>query len=103
MFIFPNLLDMKKQLLLTLSVALICGLTFLKCSPEVEVEVQQEVSCDCEQVTYLESKYQEETTNTWLLQHIEIERIPVGCQTETNFSVPPIGSVQREVYRIECN
>jgi hypothetical protein len=92
---------MKKQLLPMWSLALIFGITILGCSPETEV--QEETACDCDKVFYLESKVQEETTDEWMLEHIETSREDVECQSETSYSIPPIGSLTREVHRIECN
>lgn len=98
MFAVPNLLKMKKRLLSMLSLALIFSLSILGCSPDSEVEE----TCSCEKVTYIESKYQEESTNQWLLNYVETSREQVECQDETNYSIPPTGSVAREVFRIEC-
>ncbi|WP_144374500.1 hypothetical protein [Winogradskyella sp. PG-2] len=92
---------MKKQLPLMLVLALIFSVTFFGCSPESEA--LEESACDCDKVTYVESKYQEETTNEWLLEHLETNREDVQCQPETDYSIPPVGSLTREVHRIECN
>ena len=73
---------------------------FLGCSTESDLE---EEICTCEKVTYIEAKYLEETTETWLLNYNETEREPVDCQDETGYSVPPTGSEVRAVHRIECD
>lgn len=93
---------MKKQLQTVLPIYLMFSFTFLLgCSAESELDDDDD--CACEKVTYIEAKYLEETTETWLLSYSETDREDVDCQEETNYSVPPTGSEVREVYRIECN
>lgn len=83
-----------------LLVAPIFSITIIGCSAEPE---PTEEPCFCERVTYIESKYLEQSTETWLLDYNETDREPVECQSETNYSIPPIGSALREVHRIECD
>jgi len=83
-----------------LPVALILSLPFLGCTAET---APTEEPCACERVTYIEAKYQNQTTEKWLLGYNETARESVNCQTETDYSIPPTGSVLREVHRIECN
>jgi len=92
---------MKKKLKTMLTICLTSGFAlFLGCSTESDLDEQV---CGCERVTYIEAKYQQQGTGTWLLNYTETEREPVDCQEETNYSVPPTGSQLREVHRIECN
>ncbi len=92
---------MKKQLKTMSTTCLIFGFAlFLGCSTESELD---EDVCGCERVTYIEAKYQQQSTQIWLLNYTETNREPVDCQEATNYSVPPIGGELREVHRIECN
>lgn len=56
--------------------------------------------CFCEKVIYLEEKYQDEADSTWRINRIEIDRLAVDCQSETDFI--PTGGIL-ECFRIECN
>lgn len=90
-----NLTNMKKLLRFT-SVLAICNLIFLSsCAPE-----ENDPPCNCEEVFYQEAKYQEETTNVWLLSRTEISREATDCQDETDFIRTGNGT---EALRIECN
>ncbi len=98
MFAVPNLTNMKNLLRSTVLLAAVSLLLFFGCTPE-----EDESFCNCEKVFYIESKYQEQITDIWLLNYVETTREPTECQNETSYSIPPIGSSIREVYRVECN
>ncbi|WP_439151836.1 hypothetical protein [Winogradskyella sp.] len=61
---------------------------------------EEPIPCACEEVFYLEQKYQPEGDDTWLLERIETSRNAVPCQDETDFVRTGNGT---EVSRIECD
>lgn len=96
MFVVPNLSNMKKLLRSTVMLAVMSCLLFFSCTPAQE----SEATCNCEEATYMEEKYQEETDNSWQLNRIETNRVGIDCQDETDFVRTGNGT---EVKRIECN
>tara|TARA_R100001369_G_scaffold2966_1_gene9739 strand:- start:6527 stop:6760 length:234 start_codon:yes stop_codon:yes gene_type:complete len=74
----------------------VCSLLLLSsCAPE-----ENDPPCNCEEVFYEEAKYQDESTDEWLLSRIEIYRETISCQDETDFIRTGNGT---EASRIECN
>ncbi len=72
-------------------------LLLMGCTAETVVPPED---CDCEKVIYIEEKYQDSSDNSWYINRIEVDRIPVECQDETDFA--PTGEIL-ECFRIECN
>lgn len=83
---------MKKLLQSNVLLSATCCLLFFSCT------VQNETTCDCEEITYIEEKYVE--NGIWLLNRIETDRITVECQDETDYIRTGNGT---EVKSIQCN
>ena len=86
---------MKNLLQSTVLLAVLSCLLFFGCSAD-----QDEMTCACEEATYIEEKFQADSSEEWQLNRTETNRVPVECQDETDFVRTGNGT---EVTRIECN
>ncbi|NNE33182.1 MAG: hypothetical protein HKN40_12520 [Winogradskyella sp.] len=85
---------MKNLIRSSIALAISSLLLLISCVPE-----ENDPTCNCEEVFYAESKYQEGTSDVWLLDRTETSREPVACQDETDYTRTGNGT---EVSRIEC-
>lgn len=95
MFVVPNLINMKSLLRSTVLLVATSMLLLFGCTAEEEA-----IPCACEEVIYMEEKYQALPDETWLLNRVEISRTAIPCQDETDFIRTGNGT---ECSRIECN
>lgn len=83
---------MKKLLRSNVLLSALSCLLFFSCA------VENETTCECEEITCIEEKYQED--GIWLLNRIETNRVAVECQDETDFIRTGNGT---EAKSIQCN
>jgi hypothetical protein len=95
MFVVPNLIRMKNLLRSTVILVATSLMLLFSCTAEEEA-----IPCACEEVFYMEQKYQAEPNDTWMLERIETSRVAVPCQDETDFVRTGNGT---ECSRIECD